>query len=187
MAFVDSLAVMLLAVAMSAAFIAYYLVGIAKGKKMDSLAGPIFMLGIFDFLSGFYMSFFWPLPGAYNMLFGDPMLMLGIIMIAGGFAIYKNTDGRPISLIGFFLGIYLFAESYGMVAYHLEAGAELLPALGFYLVSGLSGFLSPLVYLKSKNNNKKAYYLLAALLVLVVLAAMFIGTAAIIGHLSSPP
>ncbi len=186
MAFVDSLAVMLLAVAMSATFIAYYLLGIVKGKKMDSLAGPIFMLGIFDFLSGFYMSFFWPLPGAYNMLFGDPMLMLGIIMIAGGFSIYKNIDVRPISLIGFLLGIYLFAESYGMVAYHLETGADLVSALGFYLFAGLSGFFSPLIYLKQKDN-KKVYYFLAALLVLVVLAAMFIGIAAIIGHLSSPP
>ncbi len=188
MPFVDPLAIMLLGVAMSATFIAYYIIGSAKGKRnLANLAGPIFALGLFDFLSGFYMSFFWPLPGAYNMLFGDPMLMLGLIMLSGGFALYENLDVRPISLLGFLLGIYLFVESYGMVAYQLEKGVYLPPALGFFLVSALSGFVSPVVYVTPKNKGKIAYYFLAALVILVAIAAMFISLTSINGHLISPP
>ncbi|MGC8629315.1 MAG: DUF981 family protein [Candidatus Micrarchaeia archaeon] len=186
--FVDPLAVMLLGVSASAAFLAYAVFGLAKGKRNLAILAPVmFALGAFDFLSGFYLSFFWPLPGAYNMLFGDPMLILGIIMLAGAYALHENFDVRPISLLGFLLGIYLFAESYGMVAFGLEKGVYLLPALSFFLLSAISAILSPVVYLSPKGSGKALYYLLGVVLVLVVIAALFVGLSSIIGHLQAPP
>ncbi|MEM0074270.1 MAG: DUF981 domain-containing protein [Candidatus Micrarchaeaceae archaeon] len=186
--FVDPLAVMLLGVSASAVFIAYYLIAAAKGRRAFSdIALPMFLLGAFDFLSGFYMSFFWPLPGAYNMLFGDPMLMLGVIMLAGGYALYKGISPKPISLLGFLLGIYLFAESYGMYAFSMEPLQDMAVALSFYLVSAVAALLSPLVYITPKKSGKAAYYFLAAVLIIVVILAMLIGVTSIIGHLQAPP
>ncbi|MGC8676086.1 MAG: DUF981 family protein [Candidatus Micrarchaeia archaeon] len=186
--FVDPLAIMLLGVSASVSLIIYYIFAAVAGKRaMQGIAVPMFVLGAFDFLSGFYMSFFWPLPGAYNMLFGDPMLFLGIIMLAGGFALYNNIDPKPISIIGLLFGIYVIAEAYGMLAFSLEPPADMLPAFSFLLVSGISALISPIVYANPKGNGKLAYYLLAALLVIVVLLAMLIGITSIIGHLKSPP
>ena len=94
MPFVDPLAIMLLGVAMSATFIAYYIIGSAKGKRnLANLAGPIFALGLFDFLSGFYMSFFWPLPGAYNML----AALVILVAIAAMFISLTSINGHLIS------------------------------------------------------------------------------------------
>ena len=188
MVFIDPLAIMLFGVAASTLFIAYYVLATAMNKKnLAAIAAPMMVLGLFDFVSGFYMSFTWPLPGAYNMLFGDPMLLLGLIMLAGGFGLYKNIDVRSLSLVGFLLGIYLFTGSYSMVACKLERGVYLLPALSFFLVSALSAIVSPVVYLNPKGAGKIAYYTLAVLLVLVVILAMMISVTSLLGHLASPP
>ena len=122
--FVDPLCIMLVAVAASTSLVALYLINAAKGRKdLSSFALPGAVIGAFDFISGFFMSFVWPFPGplsAYNMLFGDPMLFLGIIMLAGSLMVYKNMKPNIVSLFGFFIGIYLFVETYGIVSLGLE-------------------------------------------------------------------
>ncbi|MGC8623269.1 MAG: DUF981 family protein [Candidatus Micrarchaeia archaeon] len=190
MSFVDPLAIMLVAVAASTGIIALYFIGVARGKRsFANLAIPGFAIGAFDFFSGLFMSFVWPFPGAlaaYNMLFGDPMLFLGIIMLAGSYMLYKGIEIKVLSLFGFLLGIYLAVETYAMVALKLETGNNLLAALGLYGFSTLAAILSPLVYLDAKKN-KNAYYLLAALLIIAAFFAMLIGVIGIYGHLVSPP
>ena len=51
------------------------------------------------------MSFKWPLHPVYNMLFGDPLLFLGLLMVMGGYMLYKNMNLKVLSIFGFFLGI----------------------------------------------------------------------------------
>lgn len=187
MAFIDPLAIMLVAVAASAGLIALYFIQAAKGKKsFEDIAVPGFAIGFFDFVSGLYMSFLWPLPGPYNMLFGDPMLFLGIIMLAGSFMLYKKINPNVLSYFGFLLGIYLLAETYGIYALGLEKGAYFLPAFSFYLFSTLSALFSPLANLNPKSS-RWAYYFLALLLIVTAFLAVFIGVFAIYGHLASPP
>jgi len=187
--YIDSLTVMLLALAASSAMIAYFLIGTVRGKKdFADMAPAGFMLALFDFISGFYMSFFWPLPGPYNMLFGDPLLFLGMILLAGSFMLYKGLDIKILSMPGVFLGIYLFAETYGMVAFNLEKGVDFLPAFGLYLLAAIAAVASPLVYLDTKSRNgRMAYYFLAIMFILIAFIALFIGSAGIVAHLASPP
>jgi putative membrane protein len=191
MVFIDPLTIMLVAVAASAGIIALYIIKATLGKKnFSDLAVAGFAIGTFDFISGFFMSFLWPFPGAlsaYNMLFGDPMLFLGLIMLAGSYMLYKNIDVKVLSYFGFLLGIYLFIETYAIYVLGLEKGVYFLPAFSFYLFSGLAAFLSPLVYANPKKGGKYAYYLLAAFLIIVAFLAMFIGGAGIYGHLTSTP
>ncbi|OJI06984.1 MAG: hypothetical protein BK997_03945 [Candidatus Micrarchaeum sp. ARMAN-1] len=187
--FVDSLAIMLLALGSSASLLAmYFLYAVRQKKTINNLAIPIIGFGLFDFASGFLMSFTWPLPPAYNMLFGDPLLFLGLLMVMGGYMLYKNMNLKVLSIFGFFLGIYIFVEAVAILNFKLETGVDLLSSMGLYVFSGLSAILSPLVYLDPKSNNGKyAYYLLAVLLIIAAFAALFIGYAGIYGHLFSPP
>jgi len=190
MVFVDPLTIMLVAVAASLSLIAWYLLGTAKGKRnLSNLAVPMFVLGLFDFISGFYMSFAWPFPAplaSYNMLFGDPMLFLGIILLSGGYMLYETLDVRVLSWLGFLIGIYLAVETIAIITLQLEKGIDLYTALGLYGFSALSALLSPLVYFSPKNH-KSAYYLLAGLLILAAFFAILIGSTGIYMHLASPP
>ncbi len=186
--FVDSLAVMLLALGSSASLIAIYFIMLVKWKKsISNLVVPALVLGLFDAISGFYMSFAWPLPPAYNMLFGDPLMFLGLIMIMGAIMIYKNINIKMLSIFGFFLGIYLFMEAAAISAFKLETGVDFLAAMGLYIFAGLSAILSPLMYADKKSNVRYVYYLLAALLIITAFIALFIGYGAIYAHLGSPP
>ncbi|MGC8652239.1 MAG: DUF981 family protein [Candidatus Micrarchaeia archaeon] len=189
--FVDPLTIMLVAVATSTSLLALYLIGAARGKRVFAdIAIPGIVVGFFDFVSGFFMSFVWPFPGAlsgYNMLFGDPMLFLGLIMIAVSYMLYKNIKPNVVSIFGFFLGIYLFVETYAIVALKLERGIDLYSALGIYFFAALVSLLSPLVYLDPKKNGKAAYYFLAALLIIVAFFSILVGGSGIFEHLVAPP
>ncbi len=188
MAFIDSLAVMLLLTGLSALVLAFYVFLSLKGKKdLSVLVVPTFIFGIFDAVSGFVMSFTWPLPGAYNMLFGDPLLVLGLILIAGAFMIYKKMDVRILSIFAVFLGIYIAISAAAMYNFHLERGIDLISALGFYIAAALSAIFSPLVYINAKSSGKYAYWFLFALLIVTAFAALFIGYNAIYSHLQLPP
>jgi len=188
MAFVDPLTVMLLSLGLSALFVALYLLGKGMNKKwVSSLVVPIFVLGLFNFVSGFMMSFMWPLPGAYNMLFGDPLLFFGLIMMAGAYMHSRNISVNSLSLFGLFLGIYLAVEAAGMYAFNLESGQYFLPAFSLYVFAALSGIFSPLVFANTKGSGRYAYYFLFILLLITALLALFIGYAGIYGHLQSPP
>ncbi len=188
MVFVDSLAVMLLSLGSSTFLLALYFLMNALGRKdVSKLYVPIFVFGLFDLAAGFVMSFTWPMPGAYNMLFGDPLLFLGIIMAAGGYMLQKGMGAEYLSLPGLFLGIYLAVEAAAMVNFKLETGSQLLGAFGLYALSAMAGILSPLIFLNPKKNGKAAYFLMFILLILVTLVALFIGYTGIYGHLQSPP
>lgn len=188
MVFVDALTVMLLGLGASTFLLAMYFLMAALGRKdMDMLYVPGFIFGMFDFASGFAMSFLWPIPGAYNMLFGDPLLVLGILMMAGAYMLARKMKRDLLFPIGVMLGIYIAVEAAGILNFGLEKGAYFLPAFGLYLLSALAAILSPLGMLSPKGNGRYGYYLLSLLLVLVTIVALFIGYGGIYAHLKSPP
>ncbi len=188
MAFVDSLTVMLLGLGLSAIVLALYFLGKGSNKKWtNDLIVPAFTLGFFNFISGFLMSFAWPLPGAYNMLFGDPLLMLGLIMMAGAYMLHKNININFLSIFGFFLGIYIAVGALGMVNFGLESGVYFLTAFPLYVFAALSGVFSPLIYAKARGAGRYGYYFMFVLLIITALFALLIGYSGLYEHLQSPP
>ena len=184
--FIDPLTVMLLSLGMSALLLALYYFKVGSGKKdISSLVVPAFILGLFNAVSGFLMSFTWPLPGSYNMLFGDPLLVLGLLMIAGSYMISKGMDVKVLSLLGFLLGIYLIVGMIGITQFNLESGNDWLTATGLYGFSMLAAIFSPILYLKPKGSGKYAYYFEVFLLVVVMLFALLIGYMGLDEHLGS--
>lgn len=184
--FIDPLTVMLLSLGMSALLLALYYFRVGSGKKdISSLVVPAFILGLFNAVSGFLMSFTWPLPGSYNMLFGDPLLVLGLLMIAGSYMISKGMDVKALSLLGFLLGIYLLVGMIGITQFHMETGNDWLTATGLYGFSMLAAIFSPILYLKPKGSNRYAYYFEVFLLVVVMLLALLIGYMGFYEHLGA--
>ncbi|MEM3020008.1 MAG: DUF981 family protein [Candidatus Micrarchaeaceae archaeon] len=184
--FIDPLTVMLLSLGMSALLLALYYFKVGSGKKdISSLVVPVFILGLFNAVSGFLMSFTWPLPGSYNILFGDPLLVLGLLMIAGSYMISKGMDVKVLSLLGFLLGIYLIVGMIGITQFNLESGNDWLTATGLYGFSMLAAIFSPVLYLKPKGSGKYAYYFEVFLLVVVMLFALLIGYMGLDEHLGA--
>jgi putative membrane protein len=187
MVFVNPLAVMLLSLGSSAFLLALYFYYTLKGKKTDSIIVPSFVLGVFDFISGFFMTFMWPFTTpyiSYNILFGDPILFLGLLMIIGSYMLYKKMSLSALSYIGIFFGIYLFVGAYAIYSYNLEPGTHFLPSFGLYFLSGVAAVLAPIINISPKKN-KNLYYLEFIVIILVMLIALFLAYTAIYEHIGS--
>ncbi|MCL5668249.1 MAG: DUF981 domain-containing protein [Candidatus Thermoplasmatota archaeon] len=193
MTFVDPLAVMLIGLAMGTLLGAFYFFFAARGDKeqIKSLVVPAFGVGVFDLVSGFYMSFAWPMTGfgyAYNMLFGDPLLLFGLILIMAAFMIYKDMHPGIMPLLVLLLGIYVLVGAYSIVQLKLESGQNLVTSMGLYLFDGIGAILAPVLYLKpSTGTGKTLYYVEWIILGIGTIFALVIGYMALNGHLAHPP
>ncbi len=194
MTFVDPLAIMLIGLAMGTAIGAFYFFFAARGNKeqLRSLIYPAIGIGLFDFVSGFYMSFAWPMTGfgyAYNMLFGDPLLMFGLLLTISAVMLYKDMHLGLMPILALLLGIYVMVGAYSIVTLHLEKGNDLITAMGLYLFDGIGAILPSIAYLKPQANsaNKYLYYLEWIILGIGTIFALIIGYMALNGHLASPP
>ncbi len=188
MVFIDSLTVMLLSTGFTALIISFYIFMLIKAKKdFTQLIVPAFVFGLFDAVSGFVMSFTWPLPGSYNILFGDPLLIAGLILISGACMLYKKIDLRILSIFAVFLGIYILIGAVAMFAFHLESGNDLISASALYILSGLSSVLSPSIYMNPKGNGRFLYWILFIMLILTALVSFFISFNGLYMHLQYAP
>ena len=193
MTFVDPLAVMLIGLAMGTLLGAFYFFFAARGDKeqIKSLVVPAFGVGAFDLVSGFYMSFAWPMPAlgyTYNMLFGDPLLLFGLILIMAAFMIYKDMHLGLMPLLVLLLGIYVLVGAYSIVQLKLESGQNLVTAMGLYLFDCIGAILAPVLYIKpSTGTGKTLYYVEWIILGIGTIFALVIGYLALNGHLASPP
>ncbi len=194
MTFVDPLAIMLIGLAMGTGIGAFYFYFAARGntEQIRSLVVPAIGIGVFDFISGFYMSFAWPMNTyayAYNMLFGDPLLMFGLLLILAAVMIYKNMHLGLMPILALMLGIYVFVGAYSIVALHLEKGDDLITAMGLYIFDGIGAVLAPIAYLKPQANskNRSLFYLEWLILGIGTIFALVIGYMALYGHIVSPP
>lgn len=184
--FIDSLAIMLIGLGAGILLVALHVLFTVRNKieiSKEKLALPAMAIGFFDFISGFIMAFTWPLPGGYNMLFGDPLLLFGLLLLTGGYMVYKGKDPSMMTILSFFLGIYVILGGYAMMAYGLETGANFLPAFGLYMSSGIAALISPLLLVKPAGAFKALYYIEFVLLILAAFIAFFIGYNALLHHL----
>jgi putative membrane protein len=190
MPFVDSLTVMLIGLAMGLALGAFYFFFRAREdeKMLNALIVPAFVVGLFDFMSGFLMSFTWPLPGAYDMLFGDPLLLFGLILVMTSVAYYKKMNLGLIPVLSLLLGIYVLVGAYTIVQMKtLETGNDEITAVGLYIFSGIGALLAPIAYIKPSSGNKYLYYAEWIILGIATVFALVIGYTGFNAHLQSPP
>ena len=183
--FIDSLAVMLIGLAMGTFLGAFYFFFRARGneQQIHNLVFPAMAIGFFDFVSGYEMSFTWPLPSGYNMLFGDPLLLFGLLLIVSAVMIYKNASLGLVPLLFVLLGIYVLVGAYSIVQQNLETGENLITAMGLYLFDGIGAILAPVLYVRPEGNGRWLYYLEWVILGIGTIFALVIGYIALNGHL----
>ncbi|MGP6239704.1 DUF981 family protein [Cuniculiplasma sp. SKW4] len=196
--FIDPLAIMLIGLAMGTAIGAFYFFFAARKQydQIKALVIPAMGIGLFDFISGFYMSFFWPMNApyayAYNILFGDPLLMFGLLLLIAAFMGYseqENVKAGIFPLMLSVLGIYVLDGAYSIWKLNLEPAYDnFLMAMGLFIFDGVGALLGPIMYLKPDNDTKKMiYYIEWIILGIGTVFALVLGYLALYGHLSSPP
>ncbi len=196
MVFVDNVALELLILFFSGMLIIYTTINIYREKKDNKKPEtkiniiPLFILGLFIFINGIAEEIMWPLPGSYNILFYDPFVLFGMILL--GFSISIALK-QKLSYIGFFAFLSgIITGVYGLFGYLLNMTQSPQMLLALYVLFGISGIFaypSTLIYDSNKKSKMHLFILILfwVFLFLASLTALVLGTVALNGHLKTTP
>ncbi len=158
---IDFLAMDLVLVAVSLVLVAWFFVRYIENDQQKVAPGFLavgFLLG----LSGLDIIFRWPLVGSYNIVFGEPMAMFGVLLFFTGLALLKGWDLHTIGIFSVFAGLVAIVLGirmwYGIEVTN-KAGEKVLqgmtkePALAglSFILTGIGGMLSLPAYLLRKS------------------------------------
>ncbi len=166
--FIVYLTIMLVNLAAAFLLLAWYVYkGLPCGDNKAWV--PAFVVtGSVALIFGLHMSLTWPMPGVYNIAFGEPSVMVGALFLAGSWGIARCLDFRPLSVYALLAGIA--AMIIGVRFIQLNISQEPLAAGIGLLMSGLAGVLTlPATYIWPRNRALGRVFQL--LLVLLLLAA----------------
>lgn len=104
-------------------------------EHLKAQAVPLAGLGIIIAGIGLWGEIVWPLPGSYNILFFDPYVLLGIVLLGFSAAVVARWRTQYIGLLAAMVGV--LSIYYGAEAYNLGLTKE--PLAMFMLYVGLGG------------------------------------------------
>ncbi len=180
--FVDYLTLMMSTILAGLGLLAHYLYAGMNGKEDRAYAAGFGVVGVLGLILGLHMVFTWPLPGSYNIVFGEAMVLFGSVFLAAGLALGLGWNLRPVTIYAFFAGLYAVIGGARIISLGLTR-EPLLSGLGFIL-AGLIGLLSAPVYRLLRVSLMLRRLAALALLVVVALwGVTFVN--ALWGHLES--
>lgn len=180
--FIDFLTVLMINLAAGTALLAYFVLKGIPAEDNKAFAAGFGIVGLIAFLGGAYMSISWPLPGSYNIAFGESTLLFGAVFLGAAFTLAKGWDLLPVSIYAFFAGVEALLVGIRIIDLGLTK-SPLISGLGFIL-AGLGGIAAaPGLNLLKKNQTFR--YIAAGVLMVISLFWAFTFYNSLWGHLES--
>jgi putative membrane protein len=137
--FIDFLTLML--VNMVAALVIHALfMGRWIDKDPKKVIPGYLLTGAIALLTGFRMIFTWPLPGAYNIMYGEMTVLFGGFLFVAGLAVAFGWNLITIGIYAFFAGAV--AVLLGVRILDLNLTSEPLAAAGGFAITGVTAILT---------------------------------------------
>ncbi len=149
-----------------------------RGKGLAPAFGGV---GLLNLVLGLGITMTWPLPGSYNIVFGEAAAMFGIVFLAAGLAIARDWDLYPVTLVAAIFGVYLLIASWGIFSLNMTRTPLMTTVL--YALVGLAALLAPLGWKKREDS----VILKAGMALTIITALLWFVTFArtLLGHLQS--
>ncbi len=180
--FIDFLTIVMINLVAGSVLLAYYLWKGMGQQDQRPYAAAFFVTGMVGLITGLQLAFTWPLPGSFNVGYGDATTLFGVVFLGAAISLWQGWNLIPVSIYSFFAGID--AIIVGIRLYSLKMGQEpLLAAVGFIL-AGLGG-VGAFPFLQWFKGNKTVRWI--AILVLLASAAIWAVTfyGALWAHMAS--
>jgi putative membrane protein len=135
--FIDFLTLVMINLVAGTVLLAFYLWKGIDEEDQRPYASAFFITGLISLITGLQISFTWPLPGSYNVGYGDATTLFGVVFLGTAIALWQRWSLIPISLYALFAAID--ALIVGVRIWSLQLTKEpLISAIGFIL-AGFSG------------------------------------------------
>ncbi|HEY3310424.1 MAG TPA: DUF981 domain-containing protein [Anaerolineales bacterium] len=164
--FIDYLTLIMVNMIAGTSLLAYYLWKGLDEKDQRPYAAPFGAVGLLALILGVQMATSWPLPGSYNIAFGEATTLFGITFLAAAVAFSQGWDLTPTTIVAFFAGVYAVLAGVRILSLGMTK-EPILSAVGFVL-AGLGGIFSAPFFMYFKNN--KTFRMLAILVLLATVA-----------------
>lgn len=139
MMFIDFVTLMLINMTAGLVLLAWYLVKGIDDPDQPRWAPAFAVPGLIAVVNGLRMAWLWPLPGSYNVAFGDTSVLLGILLLGAAWSLAARRDLLPHAVYAFFAGLAGVLVGVGIVVLELTA-RPLLSGLGFILTGAAGVF-----------------------------------------------
>jgi putative membrane protein len=180
--FIDYLTLIMFNLIAGTVLLAYYLWKGMDEKDKRPYASAFFVTGLLSFITGLQLSFTWPLPGSFNIAYGDASVLFGVVFLAAGISLWQGWSLIPVTIYAFLAG----ADSVVIGARILSLGLGKEPTVAFlgFLLAGLGGLGSFPFFMWFKDNKTVRWI---GIIVLLATALVWIATfyPSIWGHLES--
>jgi putative membrane protein len=180
--FIDFLTLVMINLIAGTVLLAYYLWKGMNETDQRPYAAAFFATGLIGVVTGFQLSFTWPLPGSYNVAFGDTSTLFGVVFLATALALWQNWSLVPVSIYAFFAGAEAILIGFVILSQNLTK-EPLFSAVGFIL-AGLGGVGAFPFFAWFKKNNTVRWIGITILVATAVLWTItFYGSLG--GHMAS--
>ncbi|RLD02633.1 MAG: hypothetical protein DRI65_14515 [Chloroflexota bacterium] len=180
--FIDYLTLLMINMVTGTALLAYYVLKGVTTEDSRPFAAGFLMVGLVAFLGGAHMVTTWPLPGSYNIGFGESTLLFGVVFLGAAWSLAKGWDLLPVAIYAFFAGIDAVLVGLRIIDLGLTQH-PLVSGIGF-LLAGLGGIAAaPGLALLKKSQVFR--YIAAAVLLVVTAFWAYTFYSSLWGHLES--
>jgi putative membrane protein len=178
--FVDYLSIMLVNTGAGLALLAHYLYRAPEAGHRRGWAAGFFATGLLGILLALPMVLTWPLPGSYNIVYGEAALYLSVAFLGAAVTLTFEWEPMVPALFGLFGALYAVVG--GIRIMNLGMSSEpTLAGLG-YILTGLGGILA--IPALSYRQQRAWAILAATVLGLAAIIWLFTGYDALWGHLA---
>ncbi len=142
---------------------------------------PLLVLGVVILAIGLFQEFVWPLPGSYNILYGDPFLMLGMVTLLYAISVIRDYKLQFPGIFAMAIGLLAIVYGYNAYINNLPSASATLETFLLYLGYGAFGILVypvSLIYdiLPSKTKSPALANVILVLFFIVVILAFAAST-----------
>ncbi len=180
--FIDYLTLIMINLVAGTVILAFYLWKGMDEKDQRPYASAFIMTGLLSLITGLQLAFTWPLPGSYNIAYGDATALFGVVFLATGLSLWQGWNLLPVTIYAFFAGADAIIIGFRILSLNMTK-EPLLAAIGFVL-AGLGGLGSFPFFMWFKDNKTARW---VGIVVLLAAAAVWAVTfyPSIWGHLDS--
>ena len=180
--FIDYLTLVMINLVAGTALLAYYIYFGLDAQDQRPYGAGFFVVGLLEIVLGLALSFTWPLPGSYNIAYGEATTLFGGVFLGAGIALSMGWDLMPVAIYAFFAGVDAIVVGIRIISLGLTK-EPIFSGIGFIL-AGLGGVLAAPTFRYLKKN--KLFRIVGAIVVLVTaLIWAFTFYNSLWGHLAS--
>ncbi|MFQ4136520.1 DUF981 family protein [Nodosilinea sp. PGN35] len=178
--FIDYITLMLINMVAGLVLLADFVYRGLDGANLKRWIPGFGLVGAIALATGLHMMWTWPIPGSFNISFGETTVLFGGLYLAAAIAIAQGWDLLSLTVYAFFAGLTAIVVGARIINLG-QTQQPLVAGLGFIL-TGLGGVLAAptLVYLR---GNKSWRTLGAAVLLVAALVWAIIGFRGYWGHM----